>query len=73
MKIRWPRGRINGNRISGFAVKIRFNILWWAFKIGALAGTFMIHVGPLHVWLDLEYRENPTFRSPRFMRRKKKR
>lgn len=29
MKIRWPRGRYNGQRIVGGSAKVRVNVLVW--------------------------------------------
>ena len=32
MKIRWPRGRYNGDRIDGFKVSLRLHLSYWWWR-----------------------------------------
>ena len=32
LKLRWPRGRYNGDRIDGFKVSLRLHLLWWHWR-----------------------------------------
>jgi hypothetical protein len=53
--MKWPRGRINKHRIGGFRIRFAFNVLFWSWRSYWRFGEIAIHLGPVHVWLDLEY------------------
>jgi len=53
MKIRWPRGKYNGRRITGVEITFKLNIFWWAFTVHKYS--WSIHVGPFHLWVATAY------------------
>jgi len=55
MKLRWPRGKHNGQRIVGVEVKFVISLTFWALKLGWNFGNPMIHFGPLHFWFQTVY------------------
>jgi hypothetical protein len=54
----WPRGRYNGQRIVGFVVKVRVDLLWWGFRLPSIKYGQCGSLGPLHVWLEAAYAPN---------------
>lgn len=56
--MKWPRGRYNGQRIVGFVVKTRFDLLWWGFHLPSIKYGRCGSLGPLHVWLEAAYEPN---------------
>jgi hypothetical protein len=55
--MRWPRGRHNGQRIAGVNIKFRLNVFWWAWHFEWCLGTIMLHAGPCHLWVNLEFED----------------
>lgn len=51
----WPRGRWNRQRIGGIVVKVELNLAWWAWAVTWSRYTKYLHVGPVHVWLEVAY------------------
>lgn len=52
--MRWPRGRWNGQRITGLEVKIRIDVLRWRLHWFGRWGS-CASLGPVHVWLTAAY------------------
>ncbi len=58
--MRWPRGRHNGQRIAGVDIKFRLNVFWWAWEFKPrYFGTFRLHAGPFHLWINLDFEDRP--------------
>lgn len=55
MKLRWPRGRFNGQRIVGATVKVSFDLTWWSLGWPSFRSGTCLSLGPLHVWLGWAY------------------
>lgn len=54
--MKWPRGKNNGQRITGVCIRFRFNLLWWYWYFHPCwFGTFTLHAGPVHLWIELDY------------------
>jgi hypothetical protein len=47
MKLRWPRGRYNGQKIVGFKFSISIDILWWILAASWNFGEPYLFIGPL--------------------------
>ena len=52
---RWPRGKYNGQRITGVSLKIQFDVGWWCWipKIPIYSNCLVW--GPFRIWLHAEY------------------
>jgi len=63
LRLRWPRGRYNGQRIVGFRVKVVVNVDRWRFAIWpsdfARAWRYGsgVGIGPVLVFVEAEYAE----------------
>ena len=57
--MRWPRGRWNGQRITGLEVKIRIDVLWWRLSWFGPYGS-CASFGPVHVWVSPTYHIEPV-------------
>lgn len=57
MKIKWPRGKYNGRRITGFQIKLAFDvkIFLWFPEIRCQHGVFRAHWLGFNVWAELRY------------------
>lgn len=51
----WPRGRYNGQRIVGFEIKIRCDILEWGWQLPNLKYGVCGRLGPFRIWLSAAY------------------
>lgn len=52
--MKWPRGRYNGQRITGVEVKVRLDLRWWRFGLPTRNGV-CLSIGPLHIWTTPAY------------------
>jgi hypothetical protein len=52
--MKWPRGKYNGQRIGGFVVKFRFDLLWWGLRLPDRYGS-CLSFGPIHIWFNAAY------------------
>ena len=55
--VRWPRGKYNGELITGVQIKFCLDFLHWTKpKCGWNFGAPFLHFGPLHFWFGATYR-----------------
>ena len=60
--LRWPRGRLNGQRIVGVVVKVRVDVRRWRLGLPTRYGV-CLSIGPVHIWFSAAYeRETPSAR-----------
>ena len=52
--MKWPRGKYNGKRIVGFALKIKMNVCEWVLYWPAPHGG-SLGIGPFRIWLEANY------------------
>lgn len=70
-KLRWPRGRYNGRRIGGVALRFRMNLLTWYWlpsiappREVRLTGTLRCNWLCFNVWIEPYYEERSRFDRP---------
>lgn len=51
---RWPRGKYNGRRISGFSIKLDIDVLFWGFRWGEINNTYW-RLGVFGIWIETNY------------------
>ena len=56
--IPWPRGKYNGMAITGITMKMVIDLSFYKLSVSCNYGEPYLHVGPLHFWFELTYREN---------------
>ena len=55
--VRWPRGKYNGEKITGITIKFCLDLLYWTRpRCGWNYGNPYLHLGPLHFWFGATYR-----------------
>lgn len=52
--MQWPRGKYNNQRIIGFVIKCRLDVLYWRLGLPNRYGV-CLSVGPFHVWFEAAY------------------
>lgn len=53
--MKWPRGKFNGQRITGVTVRMEIDVLDWWWRLSCEFGTLRIFVGPVCFWIDANY------------------
>lgn len=54
--MKWPRGKYNGERIVGVRAKVVIDVTQWWLCCKLFYGTLYIHIGPVHMWIEKEFR-----------------
>ncbi len=53
--MQWPRGKYNGIRIVGVEIRIKLDLLAWWWELRYRLDALRIFVGPVHIWISLNY------------------
>ena len=59
MKIKWPRGKYNGQRIVGIVAKISVDVTHWRWTPRLYAWSGCLHWLCFRAWLAAEYSGHP--------------
>lgn len=54
-RMKWPRGRYNGQRIAGFEIKLRLDVFDWGLAWPNLRMGTCLRFGPLRLWISAAY------------------
>jgi hypothetical protein len=56
--MKWPRGKYNGQRISGVDLHLRINVLWWCWVPHiSFRYTKYVHWLCFHFWYGLDFKD----------------